>query len=190
MANRWSQNEELELIRNIAENNGVNVPDIIKNFSVSHNRSASAIELRLKKIIYENIVSGRSVGAVAKALNVTNDFINQNYYSYKDFGEKHGISTKMKQSTDNIREHESNKEHVYGEKNMGKHAEINREYNGEHVQQVGGSKLDSKLKKMELENRILNLVLENKDLTHKLNKLIKDGKIDKNIKELIKKIRE
>ncbi len=51
-------------------------------------------------------------------------------------------------------------------------------------------KIESKLRKLEVENRILKLVVENKDLTNQLNKLIEEGKIDSSIKQLIKVVRK
>jgi len=63
----------------------------------------------------------------------------------------------------------------------------------QNIQHGGKHEIDRielKLKKLELENRILQLVVENKDLTHKLNRLIKEGRVDKSVKDLIKVVRK
>lgn len=153
---RWDKEEELKLINSISSG------ETLENIAIKHNRSTSAIELRLKKIIYENCISGKSLESIAKLLNMTVDKIRQYFYSYKEFREKHtGVvddviipSDKNKQNIDNKLD-----------------------------------KISSTFKKLETENKILRLIVENKELTHKLNKLIKDGKVDKSIKTILKILR-
>ena len=81
--NRWTKEEEVGLIKDIAS--GINI-DVI---SQKNNRSTSAIELRLKKIIYENVSSGKNIDEISKILNIHVEKTRQYFYSYKDFKEKH-----------------------------------------------------------------------------------------------------
>ena len=171
---KWTNDEELKLIKSIS------VGKSIEEIANDHNRPMSSIDLRLKKIIYENISAGRSIDKISKLLNISNEKVNEYYYVYKNFKEK----TKKNDNNDIMpnKENHANTEKI----------KIYHENNN----QVGGSKIDKldkielKLKKLELENRLLQLVVENKDLSHKLNKLIKEGKVDENVKKIIKASRQ
>lgn len=148
---KWNNDEELKLIKDIS--NGVSM-DVIAG---KHNRSVNAIQLRLEKIIYENIISGKSVETLGRLLNLSNDKIEQYNTSYKNF-----LSQQKKDDS-----HE--------------------------IEQIGGAnieRLNHKIDKLELENKLIRLVIENKELGGKLNKMISKGEIDKNIKKIIKKIRK
>ena len=81
---RWTQEQELELIKKIS--NGVSFEEIATKME----RSESAIELRLKKIIYECVMGGKNFESLSKILNLSDDKLRQYFYSYKDFHEKHG----------------------------------------------------------------------------------------------------
>lgn len=180
---RWNKNEELELIKDICK--GVPLNDI----ATKHNRSSSAIELRLKKIIYENVISGKSLSEIASILSMDEERIRQYFYSYKDFREKHKLSTH--DITNNITHDVVSIEC----KNKDMNTNNNQNSNSNNIM-VGGridksnSKIEHELNKLELENKALRLILENKMLTSKINKLIKEGSLDKDIKKIIKNIRE
>jgi hypothetical protein len=192
---KWTKEEELDLIKDIA--NGLQ----IEHIAIKRNRSNSAIELRLKKIIFENIVAGRTPETMAKKLHLSFDKINQYFYAYKDFKEKHSgnvddIANLKSNNSDIFCEHKKHSDNIVFSKlqkeieQIKDHAE--EKYSGNHNQH-GGSKiinLESKIKQLELENKLINLIVENKQLNSQLNKLIKDGKVDKNIKIAIKNIRE
>jgi hypothetical protein len=198
--NRWTKDEELLLIKDIAS--GINIDIIAK----TKNRSSSAIELRLKKIIYENISSGKNINDIAKILNINIDKIRQYFYSYKDFKEKHTGIVDNVMMNKNIAQIKDN---LIDELHMGKNnAQFNDIINKNNIH-IGGngesiynekikkqddvfikSKIDKKLNKLELENKALKLIVENKDLTNKINNMISEGNIDKNIKKIIKNIRK
>jgi len=189
---RWTQEEELMLLKSI--NNGHDIKTIANN----HNRSVSAIDLRLKKIIYENAISNVPLDTISKKLNIPVDKITQHYYSYKDFIEK---NKKNKQIIGNNIEPNITKEPIIiREPTVIREPTIIREHQSinQNNFQIGGrriendnlKKIEEKLKKLEMENKILKLIVENKDLTHKLNDLIKDGKVDKNVKNIIKIVRK
>lgn len=194
---KWTKEEELDLIKDIA--NGLQ----IEHIATKRNRSNSAIELRLKKIIYENIIAGRSVEIMSKKIHLPIDKIKQYFYSYKDFKEKHSgdvdNQTNLKTNNSDIfgeHKHRSDRATVFSKL----HHEIEQikenadeKHISVHVNHHGGAKLDdleNKIKQLELENKLINLIVENKQLNSQLSKLIKEGKVDKNIKVAIKNIRE
>lgn len=211
---KWTKEEEVELIKDIA--NGLQ----IEHIAIKRNRSNSAIELRLKKIVYENVIAGRSFEKMSKMLNMSTDKLRQYFYSYKDFKEKHTGQI------DDITNLKSNYSDIFGEKKVSHHSHAKESLHPKHTsgvfskiqndldnlkesnhykdrhsdrrsdhsrgEQIGGVRLDSlenKIKQLELENKLINLVVENKNLNSQLNKLIKEGKVDKNIKLAIKNIR-
>ncbi len=172
---RWDKKEELTMLREIHAGKS------LESIAESHNRTVSAIELRLKKIVYENAIEGRSHKEIASLLGptMTEDKIRQYFYSYKEFREKHtGLVDEDKQHNQHNEQH-------------------NQQHDQQHDQQHGGKensdmtleKINARLQKIETENKLLGLMIENKELTHKVHMLIKEGKIDKSIKEVIKKIR-
>jgi len=163
---RWTNEEELNLVKDISA--GISLDMLAQK----HNRSVSAIELRLKKIIYGNVSSGKTIQQISKLLKLPEDKVTQHYYSYKDFKEKHDVSTMPV----------PNQIQAGGATKI----TINEPDNFSNKKL---DKIETKLKKIELENKILRLIVENKDLTHKLNRLIKEGKVDKSIKNLIKVVR-
>ena len=84
---RWTLEEEKKLIK--AVKHGENLDNLAKEF----NRSENALELRIKKIIYDTIAEKKSLKSVAKTLNFTEDKVKQYFYSYKDMMEKKGKKT-------------------------------------------------------------------------------------------------
>ena len=172
--NRWTKEEEVGLIKDIAS--GINI-DVI---SQKNNRSTSAIELRLKKIIYENVSSGKNIDEISKILNIHVEKTRQYFYSYKDFKEKHmGIVDNVMVNKNKI----NNNNIIVANNNTEQHG-------GSHKEKSYKTKINIKLEKLELENKALKLMIENKNLTNKINNMISEGTIDKNIKKIIKKIRK
>ena len=169
MANniKWTRQHELELVNTVAKGGS------LESFSQLHNRSKTATELRLKKIIYENYIGGRSLESISKLLNIDFDKITQYYYSFKDFKEKQNKNIDQHQhATMGVVTNPDAKQIQYGGETLS------------NVDKLNGIKL--KLKKIEIENKILKLIVENKNLTEQLNKLISDKKIDPSVKQLIK----
>ena len=160
---RWTQDEELKLIKDISGGASFN------NLSDSYGRSADTIELRFKRIIYDNVSNGKSIEDISTVLGIGEDKLRQYYYSYKDFLEKKGGGG------NNTNINIDNKDNI-----------IPISHGGGHK---SNHKIKDKLKRLEYENKIMKLFLENEELTHKLNKLIKNGKLDKSIKDYIKSLR-
>lgn len=190
---KWTKEEELDLIKDIA--NGLQ----IEHIAIKRNRSNSAIELRLKKIIYENIVAGRSPETMSKKLHMHIDKIKQYFYSYKDFKEKHSghvdDQTNLKTNhSDIFNEHKHHSDHTVFSK-LHKEIEQIEDKHSSHNRHIhhGGAKLinlESKIEQLELENRLIRSIVENKELNSILNKLVKEGKVGKDVKMAIKNNRE
>jgi len=81
---RWVKEEELRFIKGVASGK------TFDELAITHNRTASALELRLKKIIYDNVSKGNEVSKLAKGLNLDKNKVTQYYYSYAEFREKNG----------------------------------------------------------------------------------------------------
>ena len=108
----WTQDKELELITMIKNN--INVEDIAKRF----NKSKHEIELRLGKIIHENLKGNKTIDIISKLINMSNDKIVKYHCLYKD-------NKKVDDSVDN------------------------------------------KIDKLEKENKLLKLIIENEELKKK-----------------------
>jgi hypothetical protein len=141
---------------------------------------------------------------MSKKLHLPVDKLRQYFYSYKDFKEKHSghvedITNLKANHSDIFGEHKGNISHAghscHVENNVFSKLHNEIEKIKEHTDEYnhhGGAKLDNlenKIKQLELENKLINLIVENKNLNSQLNKLIKEGKVDKNIKVAIKNIR-
>lgn len=184
---RWTPEMELELIKQVSQRKSS------AEIGVYFEKSENAIELRLKKIIYENISSGKKTfEEIGNLLNLMPDKVSQYYYSYKDFREKHGVTTNSnpnKNIVDIDNANDINNINNINNINIAKQYEQNGGSNISNDSQTLG-RFEKKLHKLELENKVMALIVENKDLTHKLNKLIKNGRVDGNVKKIIKNIRE
>ena len=150
----WTQNEELDMIKMVRS--GTRIEDISKKL----NRPASDIEKRLRKVIYENIIGGKSIKVVALTLNIPEDKVSLYFDVYKEYL-----------------------------KNKREEKEKENNANNTNNQSGGKSILDDKIGKLEQENRFIKAILDNKILHHKLNELIAAGKIDRNINKVISDMR-
>lgn len=241
---KWTREQELELVNYVAHGKSLEV------YCQMHNRSMNAIELRLKKIVYENYLAGRSLETISNILKLNIEKVAQYYYSYKEFIEKkNGVNSQLNNQSNSQLNSQLNSHSIVQQKISNppvketqiqqivhpttlntilnnqpqtnfpiggiQSMSLNNSLPMQLVQnniplssiQHGGSKIDvqidkafdepnnmekieSKLRKLEVENRILKLVVENKDLTQQLNKLISEKKVDPSIKQLIKTIRK
>ena len=157
---KWSNDEELMLIKKISMGNK------LENIAKEHDRTIPAVLKRLEKITYENIESGKSITEISNKLHLKPDVIHKLYNSHK------------KSNSRKLR-------------SFNEHANLDSKYveHVEHVEHVGGAKINDKLKKLILENKVISELILNKNLTKQLNDLITSGKIDSNIKQIIKYIR-
>lgn len=144
MNNRWTVEEESKLLKLLAS--GKTCKDLTGGF----NRSENALELRLKKIIYENITKGKEPERIATLLNYPKDKVMQYYYSYKDYITKQ--QHLQKGGDDKISQLEKINNDSISKPNI-----------------VGGNRLES----IETQNKHMKLLIENYILKQKLAKIVK-----------------
>ncbi len=165
MNNRWTVQEESKLLKLLATGK------TCKELSGGFNRSENALELRVKKIIYENITKGKEPDRIAVLLNYPKDKVMQYYYSYKDYiGKQQGGNTG---SDDNKVNKEINKEvDKFGQlENMNNETQVKTQFvkHTNHNLMNGGNKIES----LENQNKHMKLIIENYILKQKLAKLLK-----------------
>ena len=158
MNSRWTKEEERKLLKLIAS--GKTCKDLIGGF----NRSENALELRLKKIIYENINNKKPIDKISELLHMNKDIVMQYYYSYKDYVEK-----------------QQHKGGGYSDYNINSNSHINtdKKINKLNNISVMPNKINmsggiNKLHELEEQNKKMKLILENYVLKHKITKLLKN----------------
>jgi hypothetical protein len=176
MNNRWTHEEELKLIQSISNGKQFNV------LSTEFGRTESALELRLKKIIYENIKGGKSPAFLSRSMNIPEDKINQYHYSFAEHLEKH-----VPKIINHVQPPPTLVDNV--------ETKISQPFSNKPVHTialVGGdtrkNKLDRALTKLENENKIMCAVIENKNFREQINKMLKTGAIDKKTRKILKKM--
>jgi len=157
MTGTWTREDEISFIKDISQ--GLSIEQLTSNY----NKNVFALDLKLKKIIHENIQAGISMDVITKALNL---------------------------SQEKVLEHDAN--YVQYEK-LSKNIIGNQQSEEHKVLEGGGeslaSRMNKKMKQLNEENQILKTIIENKELHKKLNKLIKSGSIDANVKLLLKQLK-
>jgi hypothetical protein len=175
MGNPWTKDEERKLL------NAISQGQTFDNISKIHNRSPNALELRLKKIIYDNIIkssdASQMIQKLASILKLPQDKVNQFYYEYKGFIEKKQPEHKTIQIDQNL-----------SNQSAGAPAPtINLSINS--VEKKNKSiDIDEKNRKIDIlqkENKLMRDILDNIKMKNKIKKLIKDGKLNKKIKSKI-----
>jgi AraC-like DNA-binding protein len=184
--NTWTRDKEKDLIQDVAM--GMS----FSSLSNKYGKSAESIELRLKRIIYDNVMSGKRIEQIAQLLKMSDDKVRTYFYSYKDFREKHkGVS-----EVENITNHAITavNEMINIPQPLAQPlAQLNMQTGGHSKQNdkdreddVVVRKINRKMKQLEAENQVIKTIIENKDLHKQLNKMIKDGVVDHDVKSLIK----
>lgn len=163
MTNRWTVEEESKLLKLIASGKTCRE---LSGANYNFNRSENALELRLKKIIYENINNNKSPDKISQLLNIPRDKIMQSYYSYKDYIEK-------QKQTGGISD-DDNKNLSVSNNMSNKINNLQNNFNKQtDIKQNGGDNFG--LDKIERQNRKMKLLLENYILKQKLAKLLKNN---------------
>jgi hypothetical protein len=169
MNNRWTKEEESNLLKNIQA--GKTYAELSGGF----NRSENALEMRVKKIVYENITAGKTPSKISELLNMKSDKVMQYYYSYKEHLER-----ETKQNGGNL-PNDNNINIIQNDKieKMDKIDKIdkiskldinkNTQLNTQSNTQYGGNKLE----KLKYQNEKMKLLIENYMLKHKLSKYMK-----------------
>lgn len=135
----------------------------MEEIAVKHNRDINSIEFRLRKIIYENITeNGHDIKKISMAFNMLQDDVLKKYEYYKN---------------------------LIGRKNINlSNTKFNDETNEKHHFNIND--IERKMEKLEKENKLIKVILENNELHRKLNEEINNKRISKNIKNIIKELRK
>lgn len=217
MTNRWSREEEANLVRNISLGKTYN--ELADKF----NRTEYALEFRFKKILYENITNGKQTSELSKVLHLPINTIEQYYYSYKEYLEnKNKQLNKYINNTihSNLNKPETNNNFVLpiqqlsllksenkilNESNLPKSEnkilnesktindvinKINIIPSVNNIHQSGGTIQNTNyFESLENENRLLKAILKNKKLRDNINILAKKENLDHRTKKLLKRLK-
>jgi hypothetical protein len=177
---QWTSQEEIKFLEGISKKKS------LAELSKEHGRTESGLELRLKKIVYENMSKGKTVDVLSKLLNMDKDRINQYYYEYKGFLEKKGGNN----IPDAIKKEKVGVIHITPPANQIPIITDKEQMGGEEKKIQDNKDLDkyqAKMAKIRKENKIMTEVIHNVKFRNEINKLIKDGVIDKRFKKFMKK---
>lgn len=173
---RWTLEEESKLLKLIASGK------TCKELTGGFNRSENALELRLKKIIYDNINNNKSVEKISNLLHLNKDIVMQHYYSYKDYTEKQkgGNPENLGDNNVNISSTKINSDTKINKlhnltnqmNNINGNTNINTN-NNTNKNMIGGN-TSGRIHILEEQNRKMKLILENYVLKHKITKLLRN----------------
>jgi len=144
---RWEKDEEAMLLKGIASGKSIN------DISTELQRGGNAIQLRLKKIIYDNVNANKSIADISKVLNMPKEKITQYYYAYKEHQEKQEKIKEIK-----------NQNLTGGDLKLNINPIVDP-----NVKATGGSKIDE----LEEQNRKMKLIIENHLLKKRISKILK-----------------
>lgn len=175
---RWDREEKTLLIRLFSEGK------TFKEIGEKLDRSESAIRLRLQTIVYEGIAKGMRAADVADMLGADSDIVTQMFYTHRDFKESRGEEVISLQAASKLlfgsSKRGSAKKSVDDlvedpDKSFSNNANALKEPSGE-------------VKKLMDQNRIMEAIINNRDLRKKIKKLHKENKLTKEEKNLLERI--
>jgi DNA-binding Lrp family transcriptional regulator len=175
---RWDKDEKARLIHLFSE--GKSFTEIAEKL----NRSESAIRLRLQTIAYDGIAKGMRAADLADTLKADTDTVIQMFYTHRDFKESRGEEVISLEAATKL---------LFGQR-KGKAAPKNRDDISELLndsKSSGSSKSKSKSSEVDRlteQNRIMEAIINNRDLRKKIKKLYKDGKLSEEEKALLEVI--
>ncbi len=196
MNTRWTLDEEKLLIRTIKS--GESLEKLAKELD----RSENALELRIKKIIYDNIAAEKPISTLSRNLNMPSDKIKQYFYSYKDMMDKKGKTTvDIKEDIHSNNDKSDRGDRGYrGDKydnndnvlsNIQRHVNKEDERNKEREKEKERDKHKDKQKeitKIKMQNEKMETILKNIELKMELKKAIKGNKLDKHQLKMFKDV--
>lgn len=182
--NKWTLDEEKHLVFKLRD--GVQMKDI----GELTGRSYGAIKERLKKIIYENINdlnNNDEIRKIAKYLNLDEELVKKYYEAYRERNGVNGVNglngVNGVDRKDETNISKVNKEvRQIDDKDKTNKSQVNKEVN-EEVKQTGGAYMT-----IRKQNELLEDILKNHELKKKVGKLVRTKQIDRDSKEVLKKI--
>jgi len=172
---RWTVQEERNLIQDIKNNKS------FQELAPKYNRTPNALELRIKKIVYDNISANKSIDMIGGHLNLPTDKVKQYFYSYKEMLEKRGMKPLAEGSLSNNNNNIDNKIENDTKTNIIKENSVVNKL----VNQKGG---DNNINNIRNENEVFNDILKNISMRKKLKKLLKEGKLNNNMKKILRNL--
>lgn len=190
MQPRWTESEEIKFIRGIIKGKSFD------ELSIAHSRTSTALELRLKKIIYENITRGKTASKLAEMLKIKKERIRQYYYAYMDFLEKKGdkivpvnLDTPVDNSENKPKIKQGNKEKDKIKSNL--NIKLKSKSKSKSKSNIKPSEADMSLfdkLTMIKQNKLMKYTFRNEEIRTVLKKLYKARKTDDKTKSIIKKL--
>ena len=176
MQNKWTLEEEKQLVFKLRS--GAQMKDIAE----ISGRSYGAIKERLKKIIFENIKNinnNDEVQRVSKYLNLDFELVKKYYLAYGERIE----DEKQGQQKQEIQQGQQKQEIQHGQQKQEiQHGQQKQEIQPQ-INQTGGTNMTLKR-----QNELLEDIIKNQELKKKIGDLIKKKQLDKDSKEVLKKI--
>jgi hypothetical protein len=183
MNTRWTLDEEKLLIRTIKSG------ESLEKLSKELDRSENALELRVKKIIYDNIAANKPISSLSRNFNLPTDKIKQYFYSYKDMMDKKGKTTV--DINENNEDNKDNKDNKDNRDNILSNIErhVNKETDKERDKHNDKHKDKQKeISKIKMQNEKMETILKNIELKTELKKAIKANKLDKHQLKMFKDV--
>ncbi len=155
----WTKDEEKQLISEISNKKPYD------EISKIHNRSISAILLRINKIVYDNVNAGKSEKSLASLFKMDVDKIKQAYYEHKSFIERKSLIQNTNPTS-----------HIKSVKPT--------------ISMSSGNKQDIRIMKLRKENVLLNEIIKHIKLKQQMNKYVDSKVLNKEILRIIKNSRK
>jgi len=156
----WTPENEIKLIKLFKNKTS------LEEIAVTFNKDVDCILTRLQKIIYENKNSGKTYDFIANILNLPVSEVINYYEEYR----------KLKDVNSGVVSNNIQQQQSYNCPNCGCNA---KEFN-----------ISDKLDLLDMENKFMKLFLENKILHEKIKILVRKEKLNPNILEILKNVRE
>jgi hypothetical protein len=173
MNTRWTLDEEKMLIKTIKSG------DSLEKLSKELDRSENALELRIKKIIYDNIAENKPISTLSRNLNMPADKIKQYFYSYKDMMDKKGKTTVDIKEQNQINDDKNkNKDDILDNIQRHVNKDTNRDKDKDRDKDRDKDK-QKEISKIKIQNEKMETILKNIELKSELKKAIKSNKLDK-----------
>lgn len=173
----WSKNEEISLIKDIRNKK------TLDELAEKYDRTLSALELRLQKIIHDNINAGKSFETLSDIMGLSSEKLKQYYYEYCGYIDKKQRNKKAPDVSLKTKVHE-NINNLSDPTNLsGGFVDGSADIVDKNKREFGANEYD----RLEKENRFLQLILDNIDLKKKIKYYIDQGILDGSVLELLKK---
>mgnify|MGYP000959043906 CR=1 FL=1 len=174
----WSKSEEISLIKDIRNKK------TLEELTIKYDRTLSALELRLQKIIHDNVNAGKSFETLSDIIGLPYEKLKQYYYEYCGYIDKKQRNKKIlpdkpiqTKSLDNSNSANDSinisggSVNDFVDKNNVKHEEHNiHEY-----------------ERLERENKLMKLILNNIEMKKKIKYYIDQNILDASVIQLWEK---